>query len=111
MISGVGKPIKSLKNIVMVSVYAGFGSIFVQPLTAIAAPVMVSTCPDISRPTSTVKVYDAIVFGDQVPGVMTALQVQRELRKRNQAGRVLLITEGDTTNGIGGHLVRWFGLS
>ncbi|MEL7144548.1 MAG: FAD-dependent oxidoreductase [Cyanobacteria bacterium J06573_11] len=50
--------------------------------------------------------YDVIVFGDEVPGVMTALKVQQTLAKRNETARVALITEGDTNNGIGGHLVR-----
>jgi len=50
--------------------------------------------------------YDVIVFGDEVPGVMTALKVQKELKSRRQSDRVALITEGDTTRGIGGHLVR-----
>lgn len=44
---------------------------------AIAVTQMVSACPDVSRLGSTVKVYDVIVFGDQVPGVMTAIQVKR----------------------------------
>ena len=50
--------------------------------------------------------YDVIVFGDEVPGVMSAIKVKRELEKRNGTARVALITEGDTTKGIGGHLVR-----
>lgn len=50
--------------------------------------------------------YDVIVFGDEVPGVMTALKVQQELKSRRQSDRVALITEGDTNTGIGGHLVR-----
>ena len=50
--------------------------------------------------------YDVIVFGDEVPGVMTAIKVKRELEKRNGTAKVALITEGDTERGIGGHLVR-----
>ncbi|MEM6450828.1 MAG: FAD-dependent oxidoreductase [Cyanobacteria bacterium P01_D01_bin.105] len=50
--------------------------------------------------------YDVIVFGDEVPGVMTALKVQRELRQRGHSDRVAVITEGDTRRGLGGHLVR-----
>ena len=50
--------------------------------------------------------YDVIVFGDEVPGVMTAIKVKRELEKRNGKAKVALITEGDTNRGIGGHLVR-----
>ncbi|MEL6354396.1 MAG: FAD-dependent oxidoreductase [Cyanobacteria bacterium J06627_28] len=61
-----------------------------------------TTCPDIAGATP----YDVIVFGDEVPGVMTALQVSRELRSHNHSNRVALITESNTDNGIGGHLVR-----
>ncbi|MEO0374369.1 MAG: FAD-dependent oxidoreductase, partial [Cyanobacteria bacterium P01_A01_bin.17] len=50
--------------------------------------------------------YDVIVFGDEVPGVMTALKVKRELRLRGVQSRVALLTEGNIDNGIGGHLVR-----
>jgi tetratricopeptide (TPR) repeat protein len=83
------------------------GNVLVQPPQgAIAAPTIVSACPDASRSTNGLKAYDVIVFGDEVPGVMTAIQVRRELQKRNQPARVLLMTEGDTTQGIGGHLVR-----
>ena len=48
------------------------------------------------------KTYDVIVFGDEVPGVMTALQLKQELWKRKQFGKVALITEGDVQAGIGG---------
>lgn len=50
--------------------------------------------------------YDVIVFGDEVPGVMTAIKVKRELEQRNGQAKVALITEGDTQQGIGGHLGR-----
>ena len=50
--------------------------------------------------------YDVIVFGDEVPGVMTALKVKQTLRSRQESHRVALVTEGNTRNGIGGHLVR-----
>jgi hypothetical protein len=60
-------------------------------------------CPP---PPPNTKTYDVIVFGDEVPGVMTAIQVQRELKKRAQSARVAIVTEGDTNLGIGGHLVR-----
>lgn len=52
------------------------------------------------------KNFDVIVFGDEVPGVMAALKVKRELRLRGQKSRVALITEGEVDKGIGGHLVR-----
>lgn len=62
-----------------------------------------SQCPPADQ---TAQVYDVIIYGDEVPGVMTALQVKRELWKRKNFGRVALITEGDTDQAIGGHLVR-----
>ncbi len=61
-----------------------------------------ASCPVIANASS----YDVIVFGDEVPGVMTALKVQRELRASGLSDRVALVTEGDTRRGIGGHLVR-----
>ena len=62
----------------------------------------VSSCPALEDAQN----YDVIIFGDEVPGVMTALKVKRELRLRRQSNRVAIITEGDTNEGIGGHLVR-----
>ncbi|MDJ0650663.1 MAG: FAD-dependent oxidoreductase, partial [Xenococcaceae cyanobacterium MO_188.B19] len=50
--------------------------------------------------------YDVIIFGDEIPGVMTAIKVKRELETRNGNAKVALITEGDIKRGIGGHLVR-----
>ena len=50
--------------------------------------------------------YDVIVFGDEVPGVMTALKVKRELSKRGHRDRVAIVTEGNARRGVGGHLVR-----
>ncbi|MFK8185742.1 MAG: FAD-dependent oxidoreductase [Phormidesmis sp.] len=50
--------------------------------------------------------YDVVVFGDEVPGVMTALKVKRELKKRGHNDRVAVVTEGNTRRGLGGHLVR-----
>jgi tetratricopeptide (TPR) repeat protein len=61
-----------------------------------------ATCPAIANARS----YDVIVFGDEVPGVMTALQVQRELKARGQSSEVAIVTEGDIAKGIGGHLIR-----
>jgi len=61
-----------------------------------------TTCPVIPNARS----YDTVVFGDEVPGVMTALKVKRELQARGQSSRVAIVTEGDITKGIGGHLVR-----
>ena len=67
-----------------------------------AAPAEAATCPAIPN----AKNYDAIVFGDEVPGVMSALKLKRELEARGQSSRVAIVTEGDTARGIGGHLVR-----
>ncbi len=50
--------------------------------------------------------YDVIVFGDEVPGIMTALKVKGELAKSDPSAKVALITEGNIEQGIGGHLVR-----
>ncbi|MEL7334273.1 MAG: FAD-dependent oxidoreductase, partial [Cyanobacteria bacterium J06560_2] len=50
--------------------------------------------------------YDVVVFGDEIPGVMTALKVRSELVARGESAQVALVTEGNTANGIGGHLVR-----
>lgn len=61
-----------------------------------------ATCPSIPNARS----YDTVVFGDEVPGVMTALKVKRELQARGHSSRVAIVTEGDTAKGIGGHLVR-----
>ena len=66
------------------------------------ASIAPSACPTIPNARS----YDTIVFGDEIPGVMTALKVKRELQKRGQSSRVAIVTEGDTSKGIGGHLVR-----
>ena len=65
-----------------------------------------STCLGDSRKLNAATEYDVIVFGDEVPGVMTALKVKRELAKSDPSARVALITEGNIDKGIGGHLVR-----
>ncbi len=49
-----------------------------------------------------VQEYDAIVFGDEVPGIMAALKLSRQLPN----GKIALITEADISKGLGGHLVR-----
>ncbi len=61
-----------------------------------------ASCP----PVANAQNYDVIVFGDEVPGVMTALSVERELGKKGLNHKIALITEGDTRKGLGGHLVR-----
>ncbi len=67
-----------------------------------AAETASSSCPSIPNAQN----YDVIVFGDEVPGVMSALSVQRELERKGLNSRVALVTEGDTRKGLGGHLVR-----
>ena len=61
-----------------------------------------STCPTLTN----ARQYDVVVFGDEMPGVMMALKVQSALAERGESARVALVTEGNTANGIGGHLVR-----
>ncbi len=65
-----------------------------------------SSCLEANAQLTNAQNYDVIVFGDEVPGVMTAIKVKRELEQRNGTAKVALITEGDTSKGIGGHLVR-----
>ncbi|MGB5714043.1 MAG: hypothetical protein WBM44_24420, partial [Waterburya sp.] len=65
-----------------------------------------STCLGDRREFNAAREYDVIVFGDEVPGVMTALKVKRELAKSDPSARVALITEGNIERGVGGHLVR-----
>lgn len=64
------------------------------------------SCTDANAQLADAQDYDVIVFGDEVPGVMTAIKVKRELERRTGKAKVALITEGDTAKGIGGHLVR-----
>lgn len=75
---------------------------FPEPVLEIESPKEIK-CP---VHTANTKIYDVIVFGDEVPGVMTAIKVDRELKKRNFPAKVALITEGNIKAGIGGHLVR-----
>ena len=65
-----------------------------------------SSCSAANAQLTKAQNYDVIIFGDEVPGVMSAIKVKRELEQRNGSAKVALITEGDTTKGIGGHLVR-----
>ena len=65
-----------------------------------------SSCLEANAQLTNAQNYDVIVFGDEVPGVMTAIKVKRELEQRNGTAKVALVTEGDTSKGIGGHLVR-----
>ncbi len=65
-----------------------------------------TSCIEANAQLDNPQTYDVIIFGDEIPGVMTAIKVKRELEKRNGKAKVALITEGDTERGIGGHLVR-----
>ena len=65
-----------------------------------------TSCIEANAQLDNPQTYDVIIFGDEIPGVMTAIKVKRELEKRNGKAKVALITEGDTEQGIGGHLVR-----
>ena len=65
-------------------------------------PEAAASCPTVANAQN----YDVIVFGDEVPGVMSALSVERQLQARGLSARVALVTEGDARKGLGGHLVR-----
>lgn len=56
---------------------------------------------------SDVSSYDVICFGDEVPGVLAVIAAAREHRRRtNRYPRILLMSNGNLQEGIGGHLVR-----
>lgn len=52
--------------------------------------------------------YDLIGYGDEVPGVLALVAAAREYRARSggQPLKTLLLTAGDTSYGVGGHLIR-----
>lgn len=57
----------------------------------------------------TTRTYDIIVFGDEIPGVLSLVSAAREYHRRlGRYPRSLLMTPSDTTNTgkVGGHLVR-----
>ncbi|MCG9885612.1 MAG: FAD-dependent oxidoreductase [Cyanobacteria bacterium] len=57
--------------------------------------------------TSQPRVYDLIVYGDEVPGVLALVAAAREVyRRQRRYPRTLLMLKGLSTDGIGGHLVR-----
>ena len=59
------------------------------------------------RVDSTVRTYDIICFGDEVPGVLALVCGAREYyRQTKQYPRTLLLFKGNPKLGIGGHLVR-----
>lgn len=59
-----------------------------------------------ATPTS-VRSYDLICFGDEVPGVLALVCAAREYRRRTgKTLRTLLMFKGNSQEGVGGHLVR-----
>lgn len=59
------------------------------------------------RVPSTIRTYDIICFGDEVPGVLALVCAAREYyRQTNQYPKTLLLLKGNSKLGIGGHLVR-----
>lgn len=57
--------------------------------------------------TQPVRVYDVIVFGDEVPGVLAIVAASREFNRRTgRRMRGLLMFKGTSQEGVGGHLVR-----
>ena len=85
---------------------ATIGIFFQGVLIKVSAQETNTSCIKANAKLENPEEYDVIIFGDEVPGVMTAIKVKRELEKRNGKAKVALITEGNTKLGIGGHLVR-----
>jgi hypothetical protein len=57
--------------------------------------------------TPTVRTYDVIAFGDEVPGIMALVAASREFNRRTgRKMRGLLMFKGNSPDGVGGHLVR-----
>lgn len=55
----------------------------------------------------TVRSYDIIAYGDEVPGILSLVAAVREYRRQtSKTLRTLLIFQGYSLDGIGGHLVR-----
>lgn len=52
--------------------------------------------------------FDAVVFGDEPAGVMTALELSRTLRQLGaiRRPRIALVTDADTRRGLGGTIAR-----
>lgn len=54
-----------------------------------------------------VRTFDLIVFGDEVPGILALVSAGREYyRQTGSFPRSLLVSKNNTSDGIGGHLVR-----
>ena len=92
-------------TLAVVSAIATMG-IYLPSLSLKAMAQENNSCMEANKQLKAAQEYDVIIFGDEVPGVMTAIKVKRELEQRNGQAKVALITEGNTDQGIGGHLVR-----
>ncbi|HEY9688521.1 MAG TPA: S-layer homology domain-containing protein, partial [Coleofasciculaceae cyanobacterium] len=79
-----------------------------QPIAPGAAPPSPARDAAIAPAAAAVQDYDLIGYGDEVPGILALVAAAREYRQRSggQALRVLLLTAGDTSFGVGGHLIR-----
>lgn len=63
--------------------------------------------PQVSPTPPTVRQYDIICFGDEIPGVLSLVCAGREYyRRTGKYPRSLLVFKGNAHLGIGGHLVR-----
>jgi hypothetical protein len=61
----------------------------------------------VSTSTTSVRTYDFIGFGDEVPGILTLVAAAREYRRRTgRRPRTLVMFKGSSLDGVGGHLVR-----
>ena len=78
-----------------------------RPIAPVVPPAPASR-PASELATPAIQDYDLIGYGDEVPGVLALVAAAREYRARSggKALRVLLLTAGDTSHGVGGHLIR-----
>ena len=101
-------PISHPKNPIQINFYNRTYGLITLFLTALVLTLLLFSPPNKQEvvqaliSSTQVQEYDAIVFGDEVPGIMTALKLRRQLPN----GKIALITEGDISQGLGGHLVR-----
>lgn len=101
-------PLNYFRNLKPLNFYSRTYGLITLFLTALVATLLIFSSPSKQEPVQAlipntqVQEYDAIVFGDEVPGIMTALKLSRQLPN----GKIALITEADISQGLGGHLVR-----
>ncbi len=56
---------------------------------------------------ASIRTYDVICFGDEVPGLMAVVAFAREYRRRlGKLPRTLVMLKSNAQDGVGGHLVR-----